>query len=67
MSAILHKTPNERDLIKRYQLSQVAYAIGVAKPLSITVFDYGTSHKTQQELLSIVLKNFDLRPGKIVK
>ncbi|XP_045765698.1 S-adenosylmethionine synthase isoform X1 [Maniola jurtina] len=46
---------------------QVAYAIGVAEPLSITVFDYGTSHKTQQELLSIVKKNFDLRPGKIVK
>ncbi|XP_026496908.1 S-adenosylmethionine synthase isoform X1 [Vanessa tameamea] len=46
---------------------QVAYAIGVAEPLSITVFDYGTSHKTQQELLAIVQKNFDLRPGKIVK
>ncbi|CAB3237113.1 unnamed protein product [Arctia plantaginis] len=46
---------------------QVAYAIGVAEPLSITVFDYGTSHKTQQQLLSIVKKNFDLRPGKIVK
>ncbi|CAK1598781.1 unnamed protein product [Parnassius mnemosyne] len=46
---------------------QVAYAIGVAEPLSITVFDYGTSNKTQQELLAIVQKNFDLRPGKIVK
>ncbi|XP_041970241.1 S-adenosylmethionine synthase isoform X1 [Aricia agestis] len=46
---------------------QVAYAIGVAEPLSITVFDYGTSHKTQQQLLAIVQKNFDLRPGKIVK
>lgn len=46
---------------------QVAYAIGVAEPLSITVFDYGTSHKTQQQLLAIVKKNFDLRPGKIVK
>ncbi|XP_068631485.1 S-adenosylmethionine synthase isoform X2 [Battus philenor] len=46
---------------------QVAYAIGVSEPLSITVFDYGTSHKTQQQLLSIVQKNFDLRPGKIVK
>lgn len=46
---------------------QVAYAIGVAEPLSITVFDYGTSHKTQQQLLSIIKKNFDLRPGKIVK
>ncbi|XP_013190261.1 S-adenosylmethionine synthase isoform X1 [Amyelois transitella] len=46
---------------------QVAYAIGVAEPLSITVFDYGTSHKTQQELLAIIRNNFDLRPGKIVK
>lgn len=48
-------------------LVQVAYAIGLAEPLSITVFDYGTSHLTQQELLKIVNKNFDLRPGKIVK
>ncbi|XP_044739031.1 S-adenosylmethionine synthase isoform X3 [Chrysoperla carnea] len=48
-------------------LVQVAYAIGVAEPLSITVFDYGTSKLSQKELLDIVNKNFDLRPGKIVK
>ncbi|KAM7353117.1 S-adenosylmethionine Synthetase isoform 2-T3 [Cochliomyia hominivorax] len=48
-------------------LVQVSYAIGLAEPLSITVFDYGTSHKTQRELLDIVNKNFDLRPGMIVK
>lgn len=48
-------------------LVQVAYAIGVAEPLSITVFDYGTSKLSQKELLAIVNKNFDLRPGKIVK
>jgi len=48
-------------------LVQVSYAIGVAEPLSITVMDYGTSNKTQQELTEIVRKNFDLRPGKIVK
>lgn len=48
-------------------LVQVSYAIGVAEPLSITIFDYGTSHKTQKELLSIVKRNFDLRPGMIVK
>ncbi|KAJ2952120.1 hypothetical protein O0L34_g4395 [Tuta absoluta] len=46
---------------------QVAYAIGVAEPLSITVFDYGTSHKSQKQLLDIIKRNFDLRPGKIVK
>ncbi|XP_036329708.1 S-adenosylmethionine synthase-like [Rhagoletis pomonella] len=48
-------------------LVQVSYAIGLAEPLSITVFDYGTSHKTQKELLAIVKRNFDLRPGMIVK
>jgi S-adenosylmethionine synthetase len=48
-------------------LVQVAYAIGVAEPLSITVFDYGTSKLSQKELLAVVKSNFDLRPGKIVK
>ncbi|XP_017954357.1 S-adenosylmethionine synthase isoform X2 [Drosophila navojoa] len=48
-------------------LVQVSYAIGLAEPLSITVFDYGTSHKSQKELLEIIKRNFDLRPGMIVK
>lgn len=48
-------------------LVQVSYAIGVAEPLSITVFDYGTSHLTQSQLLNVVKNNFDLRPGMIVK
>jgi len=48
-------------------LVQIAYAIGIAEPLSITVFSYGTSTKSEQELLKIVKDNFDLRPGKIVK
>merc|ERR1711954_130415 len=48
-------------------LVQVSYAIGVAEPLSVTVFSYGTSPKTNQELTEIVKKNFDLRPGVIVK
>jgi S-adenosylmethionine synthetase len=53
--------------ICRRCLVQVSYAIGVAEPLSITVFDYGTSGRSQRELLAIVKNNFDLRPGKIVK
>lgn len=48
-------------------LVQVSYAIGVAEPLSITVFHFGTSKRTQNDLLAIVKRNFDLRPGKIVK
>lgn len=45
----------------------MSYAIGVAEPLSITVFDYGTSDRSPEELLAVVHKNFDLRPGKIVR
>jgi len=53
--------------ICRRCLVQVSYAIGVDHPLSITVFDYGTSRYTQAQLLAIVNKNFDLRPGAITK
>ncbi|XP_071987243.1 S-adenosylmethionine synthase isoform X3 [Engystomops pustulosus] len=48
-------------------LVQVSYAIGVAFPLSVSLFTYGTSEKTEKELLEIVNKNFDLRPGVIVR
>lgn len=48
-------------------LVQVSYAIGVAEPVSISIFHYGTSQYTSSELLKIVKANFDLRPGCIVK
>ncbi|XP_066534971.1 S-adenosylmethionine synthase [Hoplias malabaricus] len=48
-------------------LVQVSYAIGVAHPLSISLFTYGSSEKSEKELLHIVNKNFDLRPGVIVR
>lgn len=48
-------------------LVQVSYAIGVAQPLSISLFTYGSSQKSESELLKIVNKNFDLRPGVIVR
>ncbi|XP_038593261.1 S-adenosylmethionine synthase [Micropterus salmoides] len=51
----------------RRVLVQVSYAIGVAQPLSISVFTYGSSQRTESELLHIVNKNFDLRPGVIVR
>merc|ERR1712134_9676 len=51
----------------RRVLVQISYAIGIAEPLSITIFSFGTSSKTSTELTDIVKKNFDLRPGKIVK
>uniref|UniRef100_A0A3Q3EPT6 S-adenosylmethionine synthase n=1 Tax=Labrus bergylta TaxID=56723 RepID=A0A3Q3EPT6_9LABR len=51
----------------RRVLVQVSYAIGVAHPLSISLFTYGSSEKTESDLLHIVNKNFDLRPGVIVR
>ncbi|KAH3861227.1 S-adenosylmethionine synthase-like [Dreissena polymorpha] len=51
----------------RRVLVQLSYAIGVSQPLSITVLSYGTSQKSERELLQIVRNNFDLRPGRIVK
>ncbi|XP_058508272.1 S-adenosylmethionine synthase [Solea solea] len=51
----------------RRVLVQVSYAIGVAHPLSVSLFTYGSSKKSETELLRIVNKNFDLRPGVIVR
>jgi S-adenosylmethionine synthetase len=53
--------------LARRCLVQLSYAIGVAEPLSIFVESYGTSSKTSDELVQIIKKNFDLRPGVIVK
>ena len=46
-------------------LVQLSYAIGVAEPLSIFVDTYGTGKRSDQELVEIINKNFDLRPGVI--
>ena len=51
----------------RRVLVQISYAIGVAAPLSVHVDTYGTGEKSDKELLQIVKKNFDLRPGCIIR
>jgi S-adenosylmethionine synthetase len=48
-------------------LVQLSYAIGVAEPLSIFVDTYGTGKRSDKEILEIIRKNFDLRPGVIVR
>lgn len=53
--------------LARRCLVQLSYAIGVAEPLSIFVETYGTGDKSSKELVEIIHKNFDLRPGVIVK
>ena len=46
---------------------QLAYAIGVAKPVSILVNTYGTGKISDEEITALVQKNFDLRPAAIIK
>ena len=53
--------------LARRCLLQLSYAIGIAEPLSISLLTYGTGKKTDEELLDIIKKNFDLRPGVIVR
>jgi S-adenosylmethionine synthetase len=45
---------------------QVAYAIGVAEPLSINVETFGTSDLSSDQLVELINANFDLRPGAII-
>jgi len=46
---------------------QVAYAIGVAKPVSIEIETFGTSALHENQIIEIVQKVFDLRPGAILR
>ena len=46
---------------------QVAYAIGVAKPVSIIVDTFGTGKISDEEIVNIINKVFDLRPGAIIR
>ncbi|SFN85842.1 methionine adenosyltransferase [Formivibrio citricus] len=46
---------------------QVAYAIGVAKPVSIMVDTWGTSKFTNDQIVELIRRNFDLRPKGIIQ
>ena len=46
---------------------QISYAIGIAKPVSISIDTFGTSSKSEEELIKIVEENFDLTPKGIIE
>ncbi len=46
---------------------QVAYAIGVAHPLSVNVETFGTGSIPDEQIATLVLEHFDLRPGAIIR
>ena len=46
---------------------QLAYAIGVARPMSISVETFGSGHVGDAEIVGLVERHFDLRPGAIIR
>lgn len=46
---------------------QIAYAIGVSKPVSVFVDSFGTGKISDNEIADIIIKEFDLRPYSIIK
>ncbi|MDQ6645245.1 MAG: methionine adenosyltransferase [Chloroflexota bacterium] len=46
---------------------QVAYAIGVARPLSLFVETFGTGKVSDEEILRLINEHFDLRPASIIQ
>ena len=46
---------------------QVAYAIGVARPLSLLIETFGTEKISTKTIAELVQENFDLRPGAILR
>ena len=46
---------------------QVAYAIGVAHPLSVNVETFGTGKITDDQIAELITEHFDLRPGAIIR
>jgi S-adenosylmethionine synthetase len=46
---------------------QVAYAIGVAHPLSVNIETFGTGRIADEKIAALILEHFDLRPGAIIR
>ncbi|CAG0941572.1 partial S-adenosylmethionine synthetase, partial [Anaerolineae bacterium] len=46
---------------------QVAYAIGVARPLSIMIETFGTEKVPHEKIVALINKHFDLRPAAIIR
>ena len=60
------KTVVAAGLAERCEI-QLAYAIGVARPLSINVETFGTGKIPDDDIVNLINANFDLRPGAIIR
>jgi S-adenosylmethionine synthetase len=53
-------------LAKRCEI-QIAYAIGVARPVAVFVETFGTGSQSDEKLAELINRNFDLRPAAIIE
>jgi S-adenosylmethionine synthetase len=53
-------------LADRFEV-QLAYAIGVAKPISVSVETFGTAKVPDERIVELITEHFDLRPGAIIR
>ena len=60
------RTSSAADLADRCEV-QLAYAIGIAQPVSVRCFTFGTGKIGEEQLTEVVRQVFDLRAGRIVE
>ena len=66
MARYIAKSLVAHGFVKRCEI-QLAYAIGLADPISITIDSFGTGKYTNEQLIELIKNNFDLKPGKIIE
>jgi S-adenosylmethionine synthetase len=66
MARYIAKNIVAADLAKRCEV-QIAYAIGMAEPVSVLVESFGTGVIPDERLSQVVRENFDLRPAAIIQ
>ncbi len=52
-------------LADRFEL-EISYAIGIARPISLSIETFGTGHIPDERILGLIDQHFDLRPGAII-
>jgi S-adenosylmethionine synthetase len=66
MARYIAKNVVAAGLAERFEL-QISYAIGVARPLSITVETFGTGKVSDEVIEDLIDRHFDLRPAAIIR
>jgi len=66
MARYIAKNVVAAGLAERFEL-QLAYAIGVAQPVSINIEAYGTACVPEDKIVELIMRHFDMRPGAIIR